>query len=255
MLAIERQNAIKQMLKEQDSVSILSLSQLFSVTGETIRRDFEKLCSEDERIIKIYGGAYIAKANEDTPYSIRESAKKDEKKRIASYCFKHYIHDNACLMLDGSTTSLQLADALATSNLSLTVITNGLAALQALAENPDISVINTGGVYSHAAHTFFGQTAVSTLSRYRADAAFISCSGIDLNGDVMDSNEETSLFHINMLANSNRHYLVIDSNKFGRNRPNKTGTIASFDAVITDHYPGEEWMEMFANNKVELIVS
>ena len=255
MLAIDRQNAIKQMLKDEDSVSILFLSQYFNVTGETIRRDFDKICAEDPRVIKIYGGAYIAKANEDTPYNIREVAKKEEKRRIASFCFHHYIHDNECVMLDGSTTSLQIANLLAEANLSLTVITNGLAALQVLSGNPQINIINTGGIYSHSAHTFFGQTAITTLNRYRADVSFISSSAIDINGDIMDSNEETTQFHINMLNNSKEHHLVIDSNKFGRNRPIRLGNVATFDSVITDNDPGEEWAKMFLNHGVELVIA
>ena len=242
------------MLIEQESVSIVALSQYFNITGETIRRDFDKLCAEDSRIVKIYGGAYIAKVNEDTPYKIREVAKMDEKHRIAFYCLNHYIHDNECIMLDGSTTSLQIANLLATSDISLTVITNGLAALHSLSVNPHINIINTGGIYSHSAHAYFGQAAISTLNRYKADAAFISSSGIDINGDIMDSYEDTSLFHINMQNNANRHYLIIDSSKLGRNRPHRSGNISTFTSVVTDSCPDKDWYEML-KKKVEFVIA
>lgn len=254
MLAVDRQNTIKQMLKEQDSISIVNLSQFFDVTSETIRRDLDKICHDDSRVIKIYGGAYIAKANQDTPYGIRETAKLSEKRRIAEYCVSSCIKDNDCIMLDGSTTTLQIARLIADSDLSLTVITNGMAALEVLSRNPKLNLINTGGNYSHSAHTFFGNSALTTLNNHRANVAFLSSSGLDISGNLTDSNEDTALIHLNMLKNSVQHVLVVDCNKFGRNRPYRVSGLDSFSAVVTDNHPGDEWDKMFKSLGIRLVV-
>lgn len=255
MLAVDRQNTIKQMLKEQDSISIVNLSQFFDVSSETIRRDLDKICHDDSRVIKIYGGAYIAKANQDTPYGIRESAKINEKRRIAEYCLSSCIRGNDCIMLDGSTTTLQIARLLADSDITATVITNGMAALEVLSRNPKLNIICTGGNYSHPAHTFFGNSAISTLNNHRANVAFLSSSGLDISGNLTDSNEETALIHLNMLKNSIKHILVVDSNKFGRNRPYRVAGLDSFSAVITDNHPGKDWDEMFKSLNIAFVVA
>ena len=58
MLAISRQNLIKELLQENKSVTIADLAVRMNVTRETIRRDLRAMEQEHE-LIRTHGGAYI----------------------------------------------------------------------------------------------------------------------------------------------------------------------------------------------------
>lgn len=61
MLAVTRKTKIKEIILERKSVTVLELAKRFSVTEETIRRDFKQL--EDEGFLtRTYGGAFIRMA-------------------------------------------------------------------------------------------------------------------------------------------------------------------------------------------------
>ena len=59
MLAISRQNLIKELLQENKSVTIADLAVRMNVTRETIRRDLRAMEKEHE-LIRTHGGAYIS---------------------------------------------------------------------------------------------------------------------------------------------------------------------------------------------------
>ena len=59
MLALERRNLILEKLQEEKRVVVSELSQLYSVSEETIRRDLDKL-EKEGLATKSYGGAVIS---------------------------------------------------------------------------------------------------------------------------------------------------------------------------------------------------
>ena len=73
MLALERRNLILEKLQEEKRVVVSELSQLYSVSEETIRRDLDKL-EKEGLATKSYGGAVI---NEDVgidlPFNVRKN--------------------------------------------------------------------------------------------------------------------------------------------------------------------------------------
>ncbi|MEG2037477.1 MAG: DeoR family transcriptional regulator, partial [Ruthenibacterium sp.] len=72
MLAQERRNLILERLQEEKSVVVGELSQRYSVSEETIRRDLDKL-EKDGFATKSYGGAVINEnVNIDMPFNVRK---------------------------------------------------------------------------------------------------------------------------------------------------------------------------------------
>ena len=83
MLALERRNLILEKLQEEKRVVVSELSQLYSVSEETIRRDLDKL-EKEGLATKSYGGAVI---NEDVgidlPFNIRKNQNVQGKQKMA----------------------------------------------------------------------------------------------------------------------------------------------------------------------------
>ena len=86
MLAISRQNLIKELLQENKSVTNADLAVRMNVTRETIRRDLRAMEQEHE-LIRTHGGAYILDGvQNDLDISTRQVLKTEEKKTIALKC-------------------------------------------------------------------------------------------------------------------------------------------------------------------------
>src|SRR5699024_11360708 len=121
MLVAERQQKIIELLKEHKSVRVTELSNMFSVTEETIRSDLEKLEKED-KLSRIHGGALAKKeiARREIPHFEREITNIDEKKEIALLAAKQ-INEHDTVILDASSTALYMAKIL--ENMPMNVLT------------------------------------------------------------------------------------------------------------------------------------
>ena len=143
MLAIERRRKIISLLEERNSVLVPELSKIFKVTEETVRRDLEKL--EGEGFLKrTYGGAVINDSiNAELPLKIREVTN-IEGKRAIGIKVAEYIKDGDTIMVDSSTTALQVAERIKDKR-KITVITNSVKVVSELSSARDCKVISTGG--------------------------------------------------------------------------------------------------------------
>ena len=107
MLAIERRNAILAKLSLEGKVVVSDLAKEFDVTEETIRRDLEKL-DKDGLARKTYGGAVKNENfNIDLPFHVRKQTNVESKRQIAAQ-ISEMIHDGDYVMLDSSTTALNV---------------------------------------------------------------------------------------------------------------------------------------------------
>lgn len=251
MLSVDRVNSIKQILSKHNSVTVSELSIMFDVSGETIRRDLQKISSEDPMIVRVHGGAYRVTPDGDPPYDFRQSSMIDEKKRIASRCFEE-IEESDFLFLDSSTTTLYLSKLIATSGFNLTVITNGLGVLNELCMSDSVRIIALGGRYTDKSHSFVGHSTLAELSDLFAGKAFVSCSGLDMTFGLTHSSEEEAAIRKAMLLNSKERYMLIDSNKFDRCKTHGIISMDDVDAVFTDSAPDDRWLTYFARHDVEL---
>lgn len=255
MLAIERHHAIKEILRKQESVTVAELGRALGVSDETIRRDLDKLSQEEKAVVRVHGGAYMVKTfDKEAPFAVRRSLLVEQKERIAARAFA-MVEDGDMLMLDCSTTTLHLARLLkAATDKRLMIITNAMDVVQELSDCEHIKLLCIGGVLRRMSHSFVGYTATVNLHEYRADKAFVSCSGIHRRFGITDNSEEEAQVRRAMLANSACRYLLIDSEKFGRYRSNRIVEFADVDAVITDMEPDRSWRSLFIKEDVKLYV-
>ncbi len=144
MLALERRNLILEKLQEEKRVVVSELSQLYSVSEETIRRDLDKL-EKEGLATKSYGGAVI---NEDVgidlPFNVRKNQNVQGKQKMAEIAAS-MVNDGDHIFLDASTTAVFVAKALKEKE-RLTVVTNSMEILLELSDVSGWNIISTGGV-------------------------------------------------------------------------------------------------------------
>ncbi|MBR2460416.1 MAG: DeoR/GlpR transcriptional regulator, partial [Clostridia bacterium] len=237
MLAIERRNAIAELLASRGKVIVSELSREFSVTEETIRRDLERL--EKEGIAtKTYGGAVSGNASAtDVPYRVRLGVNVDKKMAIAEKVAS-LIKDGQRIMLDASSTAIYVTRAIKNKN-NITVITNSVEILLELADKSDWTVFSTGGVLKEGALSLTGSSAERMIRGYHVDLAVCSCKGLDMELGLTDSNEKDAQIKQAVYASSERKVLALDSDKFDRKSFVKVCKASEEDTVVTDTRPSD----------------
>ncbi|MFC0558462.1 DeoR/GlpR family DNA-binding transcription regulator [Halalkalibacter alkalisediminis] len=250
MLVAERHEKITQLVNEKRSIRVTELSQIFSVTEETIRRDLEKLESEG-KLQRSHGGAVSIKENEiEAPYFEREIQNVKEKLAVAEEAIK-YVATNDRIILDASTTAWYMAKRL--PDMPLTVLTNSMKVAMELANREKISVITVGGTMLQKSLSFVGPQTNNALEYYHVNKAFISCQGIHAKRGISDSNEMQALVKQKMIEISDEVYLLADHTKFDKQAFSRVATINTITYIITDSKTDQDQIEAFEEMSIRVI--
>jgi DeoR/GlpR family transcriptional regulator of sugar metabolism len=251
MLAIERRKKIMSILQEKNSVLVPELSKTFEVTEETIRRDLEKL--EKEGLLKrTYGGAVINEStNADLPLNIREVTNIEGKESIAAKLVE-YIEDGDTIILDSSSTALQVAKLLKNKK-KITVITNSVKVVLELAASKDCNVISTGGTLREMSMSFVGSLAENSIKNYNVDKAIISCKGLDKAKGITESNEAEAQVKKAMISVADKVFLAVDNRKFDKVAFVKLMNINDIHTMFTDEKLSEEWEQFVETHGSQIV--
>lgn len=252
MLAIERRQKIMAMLNENKSVLVPELAKLFNVTEETIRRDLEKL--EKEGLLKrTYGGAVLVENyNVDIPFEFRNVTNIEGKKQIALSLIK-YIEDGDTLVMDSSTSALQVAKLLKTKK-KITVITNSEQIINELKVFEDtIKVISTGGTLRNKSLSLVGPIAEQTLRSLNANKAIISCKGFDIEKGFTESNELEAQVKKLMIEIADKVYMIADHTKMNKTALVNIATLDDIDFIFTDKILPPSQENVIREKNVEIV--
>lgn len=252
MLVGERRLKIIDLLEEKGNVVVSDLSSLLSVTAETIRRDLEGL--EKEGLLKrTYGGAIPTnRISLELSFKAREIEHRQEKKAIGKVA-AGLIEDGDALMLDASTTALEVAKQIGTKK-RLTVIASSLAAVLELIGKSEISVISTGGVFHSRSFSCVGPLAEKGIRNYHVDKLFLGAKGITIAG-LTDSYEAEAQLKKAMVESAKETILVVDSSKFNKIALVSIVPLEAINKVITDRGIPSEYKKLFADQGIEVIIA
>lgn len=250
ILVIERRQKIIEIIKRDHKVYVTNLSELFNVSEETIRRDLTIL-ENDSLLKRTYGGAVATEqTKEDPSFSTRNAMNLSAKQSIASKACK-LISDNATIMLDSSTTSLELVHTLVEKK-NLTIITSSVKILSEFTSY-GLNIICTGGTLRSHSFSLIGSVAQNTVSKYHVDLTVISCKSLSLESGIMDSNEAECDLKKAMVKQAAKTILLADHSKFDQVSFIKIVDFSDIDYIITDEEPSAEWLEVFKKYNIELI--
>ncbi|WP_050184414.1 DeoR/GlpR family DNA-binding transcription regulator [Domibacillus robiginosus] len=251
MLVAERQQKIVELVNERSSIRVTELSDIFSVTEETIRRDLEKL-EKESKLLRSHGGAVSVQEDEaEIHVSEREITNVKEKKAIAYEAAKRIVEGDR-IMLDASTTAWEMAKIL--PNMPLTVITNSIKVVMELSKKEKIEVISTGGMLLPKSLSYVGPLAERSLEMYHVNKVFLSCKGIHLEEGLSDSNEGQALLKKKMIERSDEIILMADSSKFGKRAFSLIVPPGKVNEVITDKEIDEVSQQVLKERNVKLTI-
>ena len=112
-----------------------------------------------------------------------------ERKRAIARAAAALVGEGEAVALDASTTAYYLALELRGKR-ELVVVTNGLLVATALADDPGITVLVTGGTLRLSAMSLVGDLGTDVLRTTRINKGFLGARGLSLERGLMDLNPD-----------------------------------------------------------------
>jgi DeoR/GlpR family transcriptional regulator of sugar metabolism len=233
--AADRRQRIFDLLQERGTALVSELSMLLGVSEVTIRSDLAVLAGRG-RVVRTHGGAMLPElAPLELTFDTRDVSNVELKRRIGQAAAE-LIQNRQSVVLDASTTALQIARALRgpRSLNDVTVITNGVHTALELLDVPGVSTILTGGQLRATAVSLTGAVAADLLSRVHASVGFFGAKGLATLQGLTDVNLQEVEMKSAMAAVCERVVAVVDHTKLGQVGLATFVPLVKLDLVITD---------------------
>lgn len=229
----ERDKIILELLLKKKKVTVKELASALYVSEPSVRRDLARL--EGQNLIKrIHGGAMIeenAVSKNKIPFKVRE-LEESSAKVVMAKAAAELIEDGSVVFLDSSTSAYNIIPFLGDKK-NLTVITNGVRALERLA-GYGINTVSTGGTLDPSCMSLVGDEAHKTIEAFNADICFFSCRGLDSDGNMTDIFSAENYVRQRMIKHSKRAYLLCAGDKFGKKYFHNLMNLKAVDGLISD---------------------
>jgi DeoR/GlpR family transcriptional regulator of sugar metabolism len=253
MLAQSRKDKILEMLKEDGSVKVATLSKIFRVSEVTIRQDLEKL-EQDGLITREHGGAFLNTIGMQVQNFALANLINMEKKELIGKKAAEYIDSGDTIILDSGTTTTEIAKAIIDKR-NITVITNAINIVMLLGSNPAINVILTGGEFKAPTLSLTGQRAADFFHGLHVDKLFLATAGISLKSGLTYPSLSDIAVKKAMIEAADTVYLVADSTKVGKSSLASLGALSLIQYLITDSEITEKDKEIFQEHEIDFIIA
>jgi DeoR/GlpR family transcriptional regulator of sugar metabolism len=255
MIAPERKDEISKLLKKNKNVTVKDLSKRFDVTMETIRADLEVLCKENHFIIKVHGGAYYKETIDNIiPFQLREKVMVEEKISIANKSAQ-MVRSGDIIMLDSSSTCDLIAKSILDLKFPVTIVTNNSSIMELCRNAKWVNFVGIGGTFDRAVNAFNGYFALDFLSKYHADIAFLSPTGISKEFGLSDDNQNEAAIRAEMIKSSKTTVLAVDNTKFDQNNLSQICKFDMINCLISNEKPDAEWMDFLEKSNIKFYIS
>jgi DeoR/GlpR family transcriptional regulator of sugar metabolism len=245
----ERQAYIAQMVANQGKVRVSQLTEHFGISEPTVRKDLSVL--EQKGLLKrTHGGAVSVRPPMEQEVASRQARNWEAKVAIARAAVR-LLSSGEAVFLDNGSTVQQIAQALVSSGLRLTVVTDAPAVAAAVAEAPGLTHILLGGQLRKLSGCLVGPLATENLKMFQIGTAFIGASGVSEGGVTVADLSESRL-KAAVVAQAHRVIVPVDHSKIGLSDFVKVCELDEIDGIVTDLHT--EYLETLCRaHGIELI--
>ncbi|SFP34864.1 DeoR/GlpR family DNA-binding transcription regulator [Salibacterium halotolerans] len=252
LFAAERRQKILEFLNIDHRITVRGLADTMDVSVVTLRSDLKDM--EKEGLLqRTHGGAVLPDSQEnEINFHSRERKNKPEKITIANQAVS-FVEDGHCILLDASSTALELARLLKDIDKRLTVVTSGIYTALELRENPELTVILLGGVVRHGSSSLEGVLGVEMLNKIHVDIMFTSANGFTVDTGLTDFNVYEVDLKKQMVAKAYKVAALVDFSKINKSSISSFASLSDIDYLISDCSLPEDITQQLNNQNVEVI--
>jgi DeoR/GlpR family transcriptional regulator of sugar metabolism len=230
MLAEPRRRLLLELIASRGFATLEELVRQLGVSESTVRRDLESLDATGA-IKRTHGGAVMSGDVRTMPALEDRLATAAAEKRAIGRATATLIDDGDTVLLDGGTTTFEVARALV--GRSVQVVTNSLPIANLFSSGKTSDVILIGGYVSPRTGVAMGPLAVEMMRGIRVRKTIMGAGGIVAEG-VYNSNVLLVETERQMMACAQEVVIVADHTKFGRLSLSKLCDLSAIDAVVAD---------------------
>src|SRR5207249_98496 len=207
-----RRQKVLDIVNERGFIALADLAKAVEASESTIRRDLDFW---DRRgvIRRTHGGAMFVADNPTLPaLEERCSRELEEKKQVAQSAAAR-IQDGDAILLDGGTTTLEVARLLV--GRPLQIVTNSLPIANLFANSRETDLVILGGFVYPKTGVALGPLTVRMMDDVHVQQTFLSVGGITAKG-LFNSNLLLVETERRMLRCADEVVVVADHTKIGR---------------------------------------
>jgi DeoR family transcriptional regulator, fructose operon transcriptional repressor len=212
MLAETRRRHLLELITRQGYATLDELVKVLGVSESTIRRDLEALDLAGS-IKRTHGGAVYSGEVRSMPAFDERTGTAVAEKRAIGLATAALMEDGDTVLLDGGTTTLEVARALIGRRVQ--VVTNSLPIAQLLASSQQTDLILIGGYIYPRTGVALGPLAIATMQSIRVRKAILGAGGVVTEG-IYNSNSLLVETERQMMSCGQEVVIVADHTKFGR---------------------------------------
>ena len=249
----DRQIQIVQLLERQQRISVAEQCAVFEINEATARRDLENLASQG-KLQRVHGGAIVlTQTPPERPILQRQNEQADDKIRIGKAAAA-LVLSGETVFLGSGTTVLEAARALR-GHKNLTVLTNSLPVVNALAGADEITVICLGGMLRESELSFIGHITEQALAEVRADKVFMGARAISLEYGLTHEYLPETMTDRAILKVGNEIIVLADHTKFGRAATVRQAPLESIHVIVTDNQTSREILEAIQQCGLQILTA
>jgi DeoR/GlpR family transcriptional regulator of sugar metabolism len=251
VLLDERRNRLLELVRSRGFAALPDLAKQLNVSQSTLRRDLDFL-EETGAAKRTHGGVFYTGASPKLPhFDERQPAQWDKKRSIAARA-ADLIEEGDTLLLDGGTTTYELARLLVGRRLQ--VVTNSLPVANLFASDANADLVLIGGYVYPRTGVSLGPYANEMLARVNVRKTVLSVAGINERG-YFNSNLLLVETERAMMAAAEETIVVADSTKFGRQSLAHLAALDAIDQLVVDGEVSGEWRERMTVAGVKVLVA
>ena len=241
---------ILDLIRAKQKVSVSELSAKFGVTGETIRRDLERL-EREGYVARTYGGAVLIQQPPGHVNYTERAVQNEEAKIEMGELTPSILPSSGAIGCDASTTVLSMIPYIK-DNPGITLLTNSIRILNDFMYDK-IRIISTGGNLRSRTQSLQGEAVNRSMEDYFLDVCVLSCRSLDLENGIYEGDEEEAYFKNIMVEHSRRVIIVADHTKFNKTSLIRTLPYEKVDVLVTDRKPSDEWIDRLEAQNVRVL--
>ena len=251
MSAEFRRSQLIELVRRQGFAPLPELAKALDVSESTIRRDLAHL-EREGTTQRTHGGAFYTGPSPNLPhFEQRQNARWDKKRAIAR-CAAELVEDNDTVLLDGGSTTYELARLLV--GRPLQVVTNSLPVANLFSSTVGADLIVIGGYVHGRSGTVQGPHAEEMIRSLHVRRAIISAAGVNERG-LFNSNLQTAAAEQAMLEAAEEVLAVIDSTKFGHQSLAFVTEFSAIHRIVVDDGLSADWQARLQDAGVDVVIA
>ena len=259
MHANEREELILRLLNDKGFVSFRELERRIQGSPATIRRDLERLATEN-KLARVHGGAKRVDANDlgavphslsGVPFHENVHLNLPEKQSIGRAAVA-LCQPGEGIMIDGGSTTLQMCPHMA--GLNLQVLTNSLHIVSALITQRGTRVLVPAGAVFPEQSIILSVFGEDGMPRFHAPRLFMGAASIGPQG-LMQADVVLVAGERRLIERADEVIVLADASKFEGSSGNVVCALDEIDTIITDKRIKPKTADMIARAGVKVLIA